>query len=87
MLSRMLSISAAGIGAADRLLDQIAEPRGLFDAGAGLGAHMEDERAAVRTGKKFCPRNGSSTKAQRQSSEEDRNKDLRAPTSRASNDD
>ena len=50
MLSRMLSICVGRDDLADGLLDQIAEPRGLLDAGAGLGADVEDELAVVGGG-------------------------------------
>ena len=51
MLSRMLSICVGGTVCADRLLDVVAEAGGLLDAGAGLGADVEDEGAVVGVGK------------------------------------
>ena len=45
-------------GLADRLLDEIEQPRGLLDAGAGLGADVHQNLPESTAGKKFWPRNG-----------------------------
>ena len=55
MLSRMLSSSSSRNLPADGLLHQIAEPRGLLDARAGLGAQVQLELAGVGAGKEVLP--------------------------------
>ena len=47
MLSRIAVHLARRDDLADGGLDQIGEPRGLLDARAGLGPHVQDELAAV----------------------------------------
>ncbi len=58
MLSMTVSSSAAGISRADGVLDLVAQPRRLLDAGAGLGAHMQLELAAVDRGEEVLPQPG-----------------------------
>ncbi len=47
MLSMMLDSSDGRNGFANRGFDQVAQARGLFDAGAGFGAEMQIELAGV----------------------------------------
>ena len=61
---------------ADGLLDQVAEAGGFFDAGAGLGADVQDEGAVVAVGKEVLAEEGNqqrrcSRQASRKSGDEE----------------
>ena len=75
MLSRMLSISIGRNGLADVLFDQIAELRRLLNAGAALGAKMQDERAGVAAGEEVLPEEGKQQKRAEAEQQEDGNED------------
>ena len=58
ILSTILSIWSGGMVLTNGLFDLFEQPRGLLDAGAGLGAHVHQDLPESTDGKKFSPRNG-----------------------------
>ncbi len=64
--------------------DQVGEPRGLLDAGAGLGAHVQDELAAVGVGEEVLAEPGHQPAAATTAQQEARDEDGRRCTSRVS---
>ncbi len=69
---------AGGDLAPDRRLDQIAQARGLLDAGAGLGPQVQDELPAVGVGEEVLAEPRSEQEGGQTDDQEDRNEDRSA---------